>query len=93
MSNDNRLNQIERTLLELGTEIFRVKTELSSLKNTNETFLEVMKGLKGLLDEKGVISCDDFENAIDLGQAILSTTSPTDSVLGDEISKIKKTSH
>lgn len=93
MTTEDRINQLERTLLELGTEVFRVKTELSSIKDTNENFIEVMKGLKALLDEKGVISSDDFENAVDLGQALLLPTTPIESPFEDELERIKKTSH
>ncbi|NRA47313.1 MAG: hypothetical protein HRU09_20375 [Oligoflexales bacterium] len=94
MEPEDKINQLERTILELGTEIFRVKTEVSSLKGVNEKFLEVMKGLKSLLDEKGVISSDDFENAVDLGQAVSLVSSPSfDPHIDEELAKIKKTSH
>lgn len=94
MESEEKINQLERTILELGTEIFRVKTEVSSLKGVNEKFLEVMKGLKSLLDEKGVISGDDFDNAVDLGQAVSIVSSPTfEPNIDEELAKIKKTSH
>ena len=94
MGCENKVNQLERTILELGTEIFRVKTEVSSLKGVNERFIEVMKGLKSLLDEKGVISCDDFENAVDLGQAVAIASTPSfEHHIDEELARIKKTTH
>ena len=47
MNDDNKdkISQLERAILELGTEIFRMKTEVRTLRDAHEQFIEVMKGL------------------------------------------------
>ena len=94
VTSEDKLRQLERTILELGTEIFRIKSEMGSLRDFNDHFVEVMKGLKNILDEKGLITADDFENAVALGQALTGGTGNSfDSGFEEEIEKIKKTSH
>ncbi len=91
MTNE-KIEQLERTVLELGTEIFRLKTEISSLKGYHENFVDIVEGLKKILDEKGLISHEDFDAAIDLGNAI-SMSSQVVYGLDSDLDKIKKTSH
>ena len=93
MEYDDKVSQLERTILELGSEIFRIKTEVFSLKTNQENFFEVMKGLKMILDEKGVISSDDFDGAVDLGNAVNIQPSSLDLQVEEDIEKIKKTTH
>lgn len=91
---EEKIDQLERAMLELGTEIFRLKSEVNTVQSANSNILEVMNGLKQLLDEQGVINSDDFDNAVNLGEAInLSATTSIDHNFEDEIEKIKKTSH
>ena len=87
----DRLEQLERTVLELGTELYRLRSEVGNAKTSHENFLEIIKGLKLILDEKGLIAREDFENAVELGNAIAGGAS--ESGLYEEIDKIKKTSH
>ncbi len=89
----DRLHQLERTLLELGTELFRIKSDINSLRSFNNNFIEIMKGLQNILDEKGLISADDFEGAIDLGQAISSINQVNDLSFDDQLERIKKSGH
>lgn len=93
-SEKDRMNQLERTILELGTEIFRMKGDIGSLKNYHERFVEIVDGLKKILDEKGLINHEDFEAAVDLGKALsLKGPNAFDASAELEIEKIKKTSH
>ena len=66
----NKLEVLERTVLELGAELFRLKTELTDVKNFHNHFVSTLKGLKELFDEKGMIHSEDFEAAIELGNAL-----------------------
>jgi hypothetical protein len=61
-----KVEWLERTMLELGGELFRAKFRLDSLEKDQKQWLEVIETLKQLLDTKGVIERDDFEEAIDL---------------------------
>ncbi len=60
--------KIENTLLEFGTEVFRMKSQISGLIDFKQSVEESLKGLKVLLDEKGVIDRDDFEMAVDFSK-------------------------
>lgn len=92
----DKINQLERTILELGTEIFRMKSQLSSLRTDHDNFIEIMGGLKSILDEKGLINEDDFDNAVALGQAISSGHHGSGGVelsFEEELDRLKKNSH
>ena len=94
METQDKINQLERTILELGTEIFRMKTQVSALKSHHDNFIEIMSGLKNILDEKGLINEEDFDNAVGLGQAIANTgLGKIDLSFEEELDKIKKNSH
>jgi hypothetical protein len=75
----DKIYKLERALLELGSEIFRLKTNLHALHCSHEKFVKVMDGLRSLLDDKGLILEDDFDSAVDLKSAVagLQSTSPT----------------
>lgn len=89
----SKTDQLERTILELGAEIFRIKTELSDMKQHHHNFVSTIKGLKEILDEKGLILGEDFEAAVDLGNALSMDKSLVDTTFDLEIEKLKKTSH
>jgi hypothetical protein len=93
-SDKERISQLERTLLELGTEVYRVKSDLASLKGYHEKFVDIVDGLKKILDEKGLIHHEDFDAAVELGNALsLRNHNHFDPSVELEIEKIKKTSH
>lgn len=89
----NKLELLERTVLELGAELFRIKTELSDVRQFHQQFVSTVKGLKELLDEKGMIHSEDFEAAVELGNAISVDSPQTDPAFDVELEKLKKTSH
>jgi regulator of replication initiation timing len=67
----DKLDQLERTILELGAEIFRLKTELTEIKTSNSNFHLTLNGLKDILDDKGIIMSDDFEEYPDITTSII----------------------
>ncbi|MEZ4742778.1 MAG: hypothetical protein R3B45_10070 [Bdellovibrionota bacterium] len=90
---NERINKLERTLLELGSELYRVKSDVTSLKNYHERFVDIVDGLKKILDEKGLINTEDFESAVELGKALSLNSTLYEYSPEMEIEKIKKTSH
>jgi len=60
------LDRLERTLLELGTEIFRVKHRMEHLEKENNHLQEIIVSLRSLLDDKGLVSTEDFDEAVAL---------------------------
>ncbi len=91
-SEKDRIEQIERALLEVGTEVYRLRQEVHTSNSAYLHMIEVIKGLKVILDDKGLISEEDFENAIDLSQAISFQQSQDGSLLEDR-DRIKKLTH
>ena len=65
----DRMKQLETSLLELGTEMFRLKHQLAAVVDQGKHFVASMKNLKLILDEKGLISQDDFESVVDMAEA------------------------
>ncbi len=86
------LERIERSLLELGTEIYCMKGEIAAVKGSHENLLEIIRGLKLILDDKGLITIDDFESAVDLGHALTNHAS-LDHALHASLEKLKKVGH
>jgi regulator of replication initiation timing len=64
MNSTPRVAQLETSLLELGTEIYRLKHEFAEVAEFKEEFQTTLRALRQLLDEKGVINAEDFETAI-----------------------------
>lgn len=90
----NRLNQLESTLLELGTEMYRLRHQVNGLNDFQEKFVGTMKGLKQILDEKGLITVEDFEAAVELGEAISVENAAAIEASADQFNNwLKKSSH
>ena len=87
-----KAEHLERTILELGSELFRLKHRMDGIEKTNESYNQIFTSLKKLLDDKGIISADDFEDVIALDKILnlQSHSSPTDLVtmLGDDLKKV-----
>ena len=62
----DRLEQIEFTLMELGSEVFQLKHQLLDAQEKQEQLIQALKGFKSILDEKGLITAEEFENQIQL---------------------------
>jgi len=85
--------KMESTLLELGAEIYRLKQDLIELGEQNEKIVLMMNGIKQIFDEKGLISSEDFEDAVQLGEALNVISRRLDPAINIDLDKIKKTSH
>ncbi len=88
-----KLEMLERAVMELGTELFNLKGTMAKNQESHSQFLATVKGLKQILDEKGLITGEDFEAAVELGQAIEHFNSQAEHALSSELEKIKKTGH
>lgn len=92
MSMNGKLDYLERTILELGSEIFQVKHRMDEIEKSNTQYKQIFVSLKKLLDEKGIISTEDFEEVIDLDKILnLQTSAQTSelmTVLSDNLKKV-----
>ncbi len=86
-----RIEMLERTVMELGTELFVLKNGHAKHQGSHEQFLSIVKGLKQLFDEKGLITIDDFDAAIELGEVIERFNAQMDGA--HEVEKKSKTGH
>lgn len=66
----SKLEYLERTILELGSQLYRVKHQMDELSKANSGYRDLFISLKRLLDEKGVISAEDFEDAVALDKIL-----------------------
>lgn len=87
--------KVENSLLEVGAEVFRLKHELTRILEQQEHFSKSLRGLKTLLDEKGVITAEDFEAAVDIVDVIGRTShrQESSSSVSSEGDWLKKTTH
>ena len=83
------LDKLEQAILDLGVEVFRLKSDLAQMKNGHERFMKVINGLRNVLDEKGLICTEDFETAVDLSELINNQSS----AMHDSNILVKKASH
>jgi hypothetical protein len=86
-----KLDSLERTVLELGSELFRVKHRMDEVDRSNGRFKQALISLKKLLDEKGIVSADDFEEIVALDSLLESQSSQNSellSVLSDDLKKV-----
>ncbi len=58
-----KIDQLEYTVMELGTEVFRLKSKVSEISANQEQFIRTLQNLKNIIEEKGIITEDDFEMA------------------------------
>ncbi|NRA62871.1 MAG: hypothetical protein HRU19_00225 [Pseudobacteriovorax sp.] len=57
----NRVDQLEYTVMELGSQVFRLKQELNSVLQSQGTLQDVIKNLRSLLEEKGQLDSESFD--------------------------------
>ena len=88
-----KLDLIERGILDLGTELFQLKQKLGEMTNFQEDFIRTMLGLKEILDEKGLLSKEDFEDAIDLQNILKQINNRVDLTSDPFLKKTKKVAH
>jgi hypothetical protein len=86
-----RMEALERTVLELGAELYNLKGRIAKQGESHEQFLSIIKGLKQLLDEKGLITVEDFDAAVELGEALEAFAAQTQG--HHELEKDKKSGH
>lgn len=86
-----RTEQLEQTIMEFGTELIKLKGEIIDVKASQNRFVEVINGLKLILDEKGIINVDDFDNTVDALNLLPSTN--MDYTVEEELKKLKKVQH
>ncbi len=65
-----KLDHLERTVLEHGTEIYRVRHRMDLIEKENSYYQEVFICLRKMLDEKGMISLEDFDEAVHLDRIL-----------------------
>lgn len=88
----DKVDQLERTILELGAEIFRLKTELSELKTNYSEIEGSIKGLREYLDDKGIIMNEDFETTVQVNR-MLALDHENDHQTNQEMERLKKSVH
>jgi hypothetical protein len=88
-----KFDMLERMVLELGTELYALKGQAAKTQATHESFLAIIKGLKQLLDEKGLITLEDFDAAVELGQALEAFNAQAGLGAAAEPEKVKKSGH
>jgi len=87
----SKLEHLERTILELGAHIYRVKHQMEEISKVNNSYRDIFVSLRRLLDERGLISAEDFEDAVALDKIInlqAGAQADTLSTFADELKKI-----
>lgn len=61
-----KVEKVEHSLLELGAEVFRLRSQVSQIVDLQSKLSKALIGLRSILDEKGFVSSEDFDSAVDL---------------------------
>jgi hypothetical protein len=59
-----KLDSLERAVLELGSELFRVKHRMDEVDRSNSKFKQALVSLKKIMDDKGLISAEEFDEIV-----------------------------
>lgn len=89
----DKLEMLERAVMELGGEVYSLRSTIEKSRTSHEQFLQIVRGLKQLLDDKGLITLEDFEAAIDLGEAVERFNSHAEHSAMAELERLKKSGH
>ncbi len=65
----SRSDQLELSVMELGSELYRLKHELVQMKRVQLKVAVAIKSMKTVLDEKGFVTAEEFELVEDLFKA------------------------
>jgi len=91
--NAEKLEMLERSVLDLGTEVHSLKGAVHKAKVLQDQVLGVFDNLKQLLDDKGLVTLDDFDAAVELGAALERFHSTSDASESDHSERKKETGH
>lgn len=90
---DTKLAMLERTVMDLGAELFHLKGIVAKSQESHEQMVALVKSLKSLLDDKGVITGDDLDAAVDLSAAIEACDVQRESAFVEETVRKKASGH
>lgn len=77
-----RMQKLEHTIMELGSEIYKLRHDLKESQKVHYKVLTTLRGIRSILDEKGIVTAEEFETAVDL-QKILEQTEANDAREGE----------
>lgn len=89
----DKMEMLEQTLLELGGEVFALRSSWQKTKDSQHKLLEIINGLKQLLDDKGLITCEDFDSAVELGAVLETFRNTSEYQSYQELLDLKKIGH
>jgi hypothetical protein len=87
----SKIEYLERTILELGAQVYRTKHQVDELMRINSGYIEIFTTLKKLLDERGIVTSEDFEDAVAIDKILkLQSISSSSESLGGLCEELKK---
>ena len=87
MNDNSRIELLERSIMELGADLITVKSSMNKYKKSHSHLLQIFKGLKQLLDEKGLVTLEDFDAAVEIGEVLEHFNAHLDASHDDHASK------
>ena len=58
-----QLQELERSLVELGAEVFKLRHEMAEMRDFHACVVETLNGLRLLLEDKGALTLADLDAA------------------------------
>ena len=57
----NRVDQLEYTVMELGSQVFKLKQELSNIVESQSTLEEVIKNIRAIMEDQEQLDGESFD--------------------------------
>lgn len=88
----DKINNLEQTIMELGTELYRLRSDISTLREQSDGYKSTLALIKKILDEKEIMTFEDFEVLLKEHE-MNSFEAESDLETEVELQKLKKISH
>lgn len=66
----DKLKLLEHALMTLSMQVSGLQSKLKESSSIKEDYLKTMEGLRNLLDEKGIVTKQDFDSEVELFQTL-----------------------
>lgn len=68
--NNEKLKLLEHAIMNLSMQVAGLQSKLTENSSFKEEYYKTLEGLRNLLDEKGMISKEDFDSEIEIFQIL-----------------------
>jgi hypothetical protein len=91
-SDGKSTERLDRIVLELGTEVYRMKHEISAMQQTQEKLLNIIVQFKKIMEESDLVDRQAIDETLDF-DTLQSNISDLEYIYDESLTITKKISH